>query len=77
MSDGNAGTITTGAWLRLVRVGNSIQPQTSANGTKWANAGGKINITFNSSVNTGLIVTSKSTSTLATAKFDNVSLILG
>jgi regulation of enolase protein 1 (concanavalin A-like superfamily) len=60
-------------WVKLVRAGNTITMSYSANGTSWTVMGSQ-SVTMGSTVYVGLAVTSKKTSVLATATFDNVSV---
>lgn len=61
-------------WLKLVRSGNTITSYLSANGIFWTQLESSETITMASSVYAGLVVSSQSNSSLATATFDNVSI---
>ncbi len=58
-------------WVKLVRSGSTITGYTSANGTTWAQVG-TVTMSFSSSVQVGLAVTSHNDGTLCTATLDNV-----
>jgi len=61
-------------WVKVSRSGSTFSSYTSSDGVNWTQLGASQTITMGQSVNVGLAVTSGSTSTLATATFDNVSL---
>ncbi len=78
---GPVATTTTAAmtgaiYIRLQRVGAIFAAYASTNGSKWTLVG-ITTASVSTNLNAGMVVTSKSTSTLATAKFDNVSMTLG
>jgi phosphatidylserine/phosphatidylglycerophosphate/cardiolipin synthase-like enzyme/regulation of enolase protein 1 (concanavalin A-like superfamily) len=61
------------AWVRLVRAGQTVTASVSSDGTSWTDVGQRT-ISLSGSVYAGLAVSSHSTSQLATATFDNVSV---
>ena len=61
-------------WLKLTRSGSSISAFTSPDGVNWTPIGASQTINMSPSVYVGLVVCSNSTSTLATATFDDVSV---
>jgi hypothetical protein len=61
-------------WVKVSRSGSTFSSYTSSDGVNWTQLGASQTITMGQSVNVGLAVTSGSTSALATATFDNVSL---
>jgi hypothetical protein len=61
-------------WLKLVRAGNTITAYSSPNGTTWTTVG-STTVSMGSTIYVGMAVTSKKTGTLATATFDNVSVV--
>ena len=61
-------------WLKLVRAGNTFSAYLSANGMFWTQLSSSETITMASNVYAGLVVTSQTNSSLATATFDNVSI---
>jgi RHS repeat-associated protein len=61
-------------WVELVRSGNTFTAYTSLDGVNWQAAGSSETITMAQNVYIGLAVSSDNNSTLATAKFDNVSV---
>jgi RHS repeat-associated protein len=62
-------------WMMLVRSGNVFSAYTSSNGLNWVQLGSSETITMADSVYIGLAVSSDYNSSLATATFDNVSII--
>ncbi len=60
-------------WIMLVRSGTSFSGYASYNGLTWTQVGATQTISMAQSVYIGLAVTSRSTSSLTTATFDNVS----
>jgi hypothetical protein len=68
------GSMTVPLWVKLVRSGNSFSAFRSPDGVNWTQQGTSQTITMAQSVYVGLAVSSGSTSTLATATFDNVSI---
>ena len=63
-----------GPWMKLVRSGNSLSGYISADGVNWAQQGSTQTITMATNIYIGLAVTGYSTTSLATATFDNVSI---
>ena len=61
-------------WLQVVRNGNSFSVYTSPNGLYWTQLGSSQTIAMAANVYVGLVVSSDSTTTQATATFDNVSI---
>ena len=69
------GSATPPNWLKLVRVGNVFSMFGSTNGTSWTQLGTNQTVTMAQNVYVGLAVSNRNTSSLATATFDNVSLM--
>jgi FtsP/CotA-like multicopper oxidase with cupredoxin domain/regulation of enolase protein 1 (concanavalin A-like superfamily) len=65
--------VTAPYWVRLVRTGNTLTGYVSANGTTWVQAGTST-VAMASSVYIGLVVSSHTTTALATSTIDNVSV---
>jgi regulation of enolase protein 1 (concanavalin A-like superfamily) len=61
-------------WVKVTRSGNTFSSYTSSDGVTWAQLGTSQTISMAQSVDVGLAVTSGSTTALATASFDNVSI---
>ncbi len=61
-------------WVKLVRSGNTFSSYASPDGVNWTQIGTSQTITMATNVYIGLGVSSNSTSALATATFDNVSI---
>jgi len=61
-------------WVKVSRSGNSFSSYTSMDGVSWVQVGTSQTISMGSNVYVGLAVTSGSTTALATATFDNVSV---
>ena len=61
-------------WLKLVRRGNVFTMYASTNGTTWAQVGTSQTVTMAPNVYVGLAVSNRTTASLATATFDNVTL---
>jgi hypothetical protein len=61
--------------VKVVRAGNSFTGYRSPDGVSWTQIGSSQTITMAQNVYVGLAVNSGSTSALATATFDNVSLV--
>jgi len=61
-------------WMKVTRAGNSFTSFVSRDGVNWVQLGASQTIVMGQSVEVGLVVTSGSTSALATAIFDNVSV---
>jgi phosphatidylserine/phosphatidylglycerophosphate/cardiolipin synthase-like enzyme len=81
-ANGGLSTSTAGAappttapyWVRLDRIGSTITAYQSTNGTAWTLVGSDT-FTMGPTVYIGLGVSSHTTSTAATATFDNVSIV--
>ncbi len=77
---GGSPTYQTGAsatlpyWVKLVRSGSSFSGYSSYNGVTWTQVGTSQTISMAQTVYIGLAVTSRSTTALTTATFDNVSI---
>lgn len=61
-------------WIRLTRAGNSFSAFYSADGQAWTQIGSRT-IAMGASVEVGLCLTARDESRLATATFDNVSIV--
>jgi hypothetical protein len=70
---GNA-SATLPYWMKISRSGNTFSSYVSPDGMNWTQLGTSQTITMGQSVDLGLAVTSGSTTALATATFDNVSI---
>jgi regulation of enolase protein 1 (concanavalin A-like superfamily) len=70
-TSGGAGTAP--AWVKLVRIGQSITAFRSADGVTWTQVGSDT-IAMGSTIQVGLAVTSHFTGTVAEATFDNVAI---
>jgi len=70
----SVGSATPPNWLKLVRSGNVFTMYGSSNGTTWTQLGTSQTVTMAPNVSVGLAVSNRTTSSLATATFDNVSL---
>jgi regulation of enolase protein 1 (concanavalin A-like superfamily) len=76
-SVGTAGLLVTAPyWVKLTRAGATVTAYQSADGVSWSLVGTDT-INLPSSALVGLVVSSHSTSTLATATFDSVSVTGG
>jgi regulation of enolase protein 1 (concanavalin A-like superfamily) len=75
-SSGNQGgpSVSLPYWIMLVRSGTSFSGYASYNGLTWTQVGTTQTISMAQTVYVGMAVTSRSTSSLTTATFDNVSL---
>jgi hypothetical protein len=76
-SAAQSGASVTGAapyWVKLVRSGNTFTGYTSPDGVTWTQIGTSLTIAMSSNAYIGLAVTSHTTTTLNTAKFDSVSV---
>jgi RHS repeat-associated protein len=62
-------------WVKVVRAGNSFTGYRSPDGVSWTQIGSSQTINMAQSVYVGLAVNSGSTSAVATATFDNLSLV--
>jgi hypothetical protein len=72
---GNA-SATLPYWVKVSRSGNTFSSYVSPDGVNWTQLGTSQTITMGQSVDVGLAVTSGSTTALATAIFDNVSVTM-
>jgi regulation of enolase protein 1 (concanavalin A-like superfamily) len=72
INSGRSGTAPQ--WVRLVRSGSTITASVSTNGTSWSTVGSST-FTMSSSALIGLVSHSHTTSALATATFDNVTVV--
>jgi hypothetical protein len=61
-------------WIKLARSGNVFTMYGSADGVNWVQSGTSQTVSMAQNVYVGLAVSSRSTSALATASFDNVSV---
>jgi RHS repeat-associated protein len=64
-------------WVKVVRSGNNFSGYISADGVYWTSMGSTQTITMAQNVYVGLVVNSAGTTGLATANFDNVSVMAG
>jgi hypothetical protein len=65
------GGITLPYWFKLVRTGNTFTGYISPNGTAWTTVGSS-SVTMSAEITAGMAVTSRVTSALTTATFDQV-----
>jgi len=63
-------------WIKLARSGNVFTMYGSLDGLNWAQLGTSQTVSMAQNVYVGLAVSSRTTSSLATASFDNVSVTL-
>src|SRR3989441_13204834 len=68
------GSVTLPNWIKLARSGNVFSMYGSPDGSNWVQLGTSQTVSMVPNVYVGLAVSSRSTSTLATASFDNVSV---
>jgi hypothetical protein len=68
------GSATLPNWMKLVRSGNVFSVYGSANGVNWVQLGTSQTVSMATTVYIGLAVSNRTTASLATATFDNVSL---
>jgi regulation of enolase protein 1 (concanavalin A-like superfamily) len=68
-----AGSGSAPRWLRLARTGQEVTASTSTDGTSWTVVG-RTTLSIAGDVSVGLVVSSHSTSTLATGTFDTVTV---
>jgi len=61
-------------WIKLARSGNVFTMYSSADGANWLQLGASQTVSMAPNVYVGLAVSSRTTSSLATATFDNVSI---
>ena len=71
---GNSSIPSLPYWVKLARASSTFTAYLSPDGINWTQLESSETITMAQSVNIGLVVTSDSNSTLATATFDNVSI---
>jgi YD repeat-containing protein len=67
------GSLSLPYWLKASRSGSTLSVYGSADGVNWTQIGSNQTISMGQNVDIGLVMCSNSTSTLATATFDNVS----
>ena len=70
------GSGTLPSWIKLARSGNVFSMYGSPDGVTWVPLGTSQTVSMTQNVYVGLAVSSRSTSSLATASFDNVSVTL-
>lgn len=72
----SGGTMATAPnnWVRLVRVGNTLTAYKSSDGVKWTLVK-SCSLTMAPTIYIGLAVTSRSTTSLSTARFDNMTVV--
>lgn len=70
----SVGSATMPNWLKLVRSGNVLTMYGSANGTTWTQLGTSQTVAMAPNVYVGLAVSNRTTGSLATATFDNVTV---
>ena len=70
----SVGSATLPYWIKLVRSGNVFSMYGSTNGANWTPLGTSQTVNMASSAYVGLAVSNRTTASLATATFDNVSL---
>jgi len=70
----SVGSATLPYWIKLTRSGNVFSMYGSTTGVNWTLLGTSQTISMAPSVYIGLAVSNRTTSSLATATFDNVSL---
>ncbi|HKD51142.1 MAG TPA: protease pro-enzyme activation domain-containing protein [Candidatus Acidoferrum sp.] len=68
------GSATPPNWLKLVRSGNVFSMYASTNGTTWTQVGTSQTVTMAPNIYVGLAVSNRTTASLATATFDNLTL---
>ncbi len=73
-SQTNSKTVKLPYWVKLVRSGSTFSSYASLDGVNWLQVGSSQTISMAQSVYVGLAVSSDTTSALATATFDNVSI---
>lgn len=71
----SVGSATLPYWIKLVRSGNVFTMYGSTNGASWTQLGTSQTVSMASNVYIGLAVSNRTTGSLATATFDNVSII--
>jgi len=75
----NNGPVTLPYWLKLVRSGGTFSSYASADGVTWVQVGSTQTISMATNAYVGFFVSNNNASTnaLATATFDNASIVLG
>jgi hypothetical protein len=73
-TDGSLAGASLPYWVKLVRSGSSLSSYTSTDGVNWVPLGASQTVSMAQTVYVGLAVNSGTSSSLATATFDNVSL---
>ena len=74
VSTGTAGALVTAPyWVKLTRAGNTVTASQSADGATWSTVG-TATMTMGADALVGLAVSSHSTTVVATATFDQVSV---
>ena len=73
-SAGTAGGTPT--WLRITRTGSTVSAYQSANGSTWTPVG-SVSLTLSATIQTGLAVSGYNDGAVATAAFDNVTIVQG
>jgi len=68
------GSVTLPNWIKLARSGNAFSMYGSPDGLNWVQLGSSQTVSMAPNVYVGLALSSRSTSSLATASFDNVSV---
>ncbi len=67
-------SVSLAYWIKLTRSGNTFNSYGSPDGVNWTQLGSSQTVTMATNVYIGLAVSSRNTSALATATFDNVSV---
>lgn len=70
----SVGSVTLPYWIELARSGNVFSMYGSSDGVNWVQLGTSQTVTMAESVYVGLAVSNRTTSSLATATFDRVSV---
>jgi RHS repeat-associated protein len=71
------GSLSLPYWVKLVRSGSTFAAYRSTDGATWTQTGSTQTITMAQNVYIGLAVSDGSTTALATATFDNISVTIG
>jgi len=74
VSYANTSAVTLPYWVKLVRSGSTFTSYASPDGVNWVQVGGSQTISMAQNVYIGLALSSDVNTSLATAKFDNVSI---
>ena len=77
ISGASQGSLSLPYWVKLVRSGSTFAAYRSPDGATWTQTGSTQTISMAQNVYIGLAVSSRSTTALATATFDNVSVTIG